>query len=32
LTLILGIFPAPILDVIGPSVNALVDRLADVHK
>ena len=31
LTLILGIFPAPILDVIGPSVNALVDRLAVVH-
>jgi NADH-quinone oxidoreductase subunit M len=31
LTLILGVFPAPILDIIGPSVNALVSNVSDAH-
>jgi NADH-quinone oxidoreductase subunit M len=31
LTLTLGIFPAPILDLIGPSVSALVDDLQNGH-
>ena len=31
LTLILGVFPAPILDIIGPSVHALVSNVSDAH-
>ena len=31
LTLVLGIFPAPILDLIGPSVNALIEHLKVVQ-
>ena len=30
-TLVLGIFPAPILDLIGPSVNALIEHLRVVQ-
>ena len=30
LTLVLGIFPALILDIIGPSVNALVEHVKEV--
>ena len=31
LTLMLGIFPAPILDLIGPSVQVLVNHLNDIN-